>query len=85
MKFSWVALGFAAVVAAAPSTTKRDKKYYIRDEGVDYTVFEHAATGAKLSYVTNSGICETTPGVNQYSGYLSVGKCAAMCPSQVAK
>ena len=30
-------------------------------------------TGAKIEFVTNSGICETTPGVNQYSGYLSVG------------
>ncbi|GAM88844.1 hypothetical protein ANO11243_068780 [Dothideomycetidae sp. 11243] len=26
-----------------------------------------------LEFVTNSGICETTKGVNQYSGYLSVG------------
>ncbi len=33
----------------------------------------------KLSYVNNSGICETTPGVKQYSGYLSVGKNMNMC------
>ncbi|KAL8907385.1 MAG: hypothetical protein Q9207_001435 [Kuettlingeria erythrocarpa] len=26
-----------------------------------------------MEVVKNSGICETTPGVNQYSGYLSVG------------
>ncbi|KAL5366569.1 Alpha/Beta hydrolase protein [Aspergillus floccosus] len=26
-----------------------------------------------MEFVKNSGICETTPGVNQYSGYLSVG------------
>ncbi|KAH8682722.1 carboxypeptidase S1 [Xylariales sp. PMI_506] len=26
-----------------------------------------------MSFVNNSGICETTPGVNQYSGYLTVG------------
>jgi hypothetical protein len=44
----------------------------VRD-GVTHTVFEHQATGAKIDYVTNSGVCETTPGVNQYSGYLSVG------------
>lgn len=42
-------------------------------DGVEHTIFEHEATGAKLDFVTNSGICETTPGVNQYSGYLSVG------------
>lgn len=27
-----------------------------------------------ISYVNNSGICETTPGVQQMSGYISVGK-----------
>ncbi|KAF2149189.1 alpha/beta-hydrolase [Myriangium duriaei CBS 260.36] len=37
------------------------------------TAFEHAETGARLEFITNSGICETTPGVNQYSGYLSMG------------
>ncbi|KAG9308308.1 Alpha/Beta hydrolase protein [Chiua virens] len=26
-----------------------------------------------LRYITNSGVCETTPGVNQYSGYIDVG------------
>lgn len=44
----------------------------VRD-GIAHTVFEHEATGATIDYVTNSGVCETTPGVNQYSGYLSVG------------
>lgn len=48
------------------------RSFYERD-GVKRTVFEHDATGAKIDFVTNSGICETTPGVNQYSGYLSVG------------
>ncbi|KAF8128592.1 Alpha/Beta hydrolase protein [Boletus edulis] len=28
---------------------------------------------ANLRYVANSGICETTPGVTQYSGYIDVG------------
>jgi hypothetical protein len=36
-------------------------------------IFEHEATGAKLDFVSNSGICETTPGVAQHSGYLKVG------------
>ncbi|KAB8078124.1 Alpha/Beta hydrolase protein [Aspergillus leporis] len=43
----------------------------IRKEGITYNVFEHA--GARVEYVNNSGICETTKGVNQYSGYLDVG------------
>ncbi len=51
----------------------KDKRYFVERDGADYTVFEHAATGAKVEFVTNSGICETTPGVNQYPGYLSVG------------
>ena len=51
----------------------RGKRSYVEHNGVKRTIFEHEATGAKLDFVTNSGICETTPGVNQYSGYLSVG------------
>ena len=42
-------------------------------DGVVHTIFEHDATGAKLDFVSNSGICETTPGVAQHSGYLNVG------------
>jgi len=45
----------------------------IERDGVKHTIFDHKATGSKLDFVTNSGICETTPGVNQYSGYFSVG------------
>jgi hypothetical protein len=51
----------------------RGKRSFVKRNGVEHTVFEHEATGAKLDFVTNSGICETTPGVNQYSGYISVG------------
>ncbi|KAH8886329.1 carboxypeptidase-like protein S1 [Thozetella sp. PMI_491] len=74
MRFPSVALlGLATLTAAAPAELK-NKRYMTRDEhGTEFTVFEHAATGAKLSFVTNSGICETTPGVNSYSGYLTVG------------
>lgn len=32
-----------------------------------------AQNDTSLRYVTNSGICETTPGVTQYSGYIDVG------------
>ncbi|KAN0094201.1 carboxypeptidase-like protein S1 [Hyaloscypha variabilis] len=56
---------------AAPEL--RGKHSFVKRDGVDHTIFEHEATGAKIDFVTNSGICETTPGVNQYSGYLSVG------------
>ena len=63
---------FAAVFASP--TTKHDKRSSVQRAGVVYSVFEHGATGAKIEFVKNSGICETTPGVNQYSGYLSVGE-----------
>jgi hypothetical protein len=49
------------------------KRSDIENNGVKRTIFEHEATSATLDFVTNSGICETTPGVNQYSGYLNVG------------
>lgn len=42
--------------------------------GIQYDVFHHRSTNTQMSYVSNSGICETTPGVQQYSGYLSVGE-----------
>lgn len=45
----------------------------VERNGVNYTLFEHTATGARVEFVENSGICETTIGVNQYSGYLNVG------------
>lgn len=61
-----------SLVLAAPSLSV-DKRYTEVRDNVTYNVFEHAATGTKMTYVKNSGICETTPGVNQYSGYLSVG------------
>ena len=38
-----------------------------------HTVFQDAATGITLRYVSNSGICETTPGVQQHSGYADFG------------
>ncbi|KAH8885870.1 putative carboxypeptidase S1 [Thozetella sp. PMI_491] len=68
--------GLAGFCLATPSDPlrPRNKRYNTKDEqGTEFTVFEHAATNTQLKFVTNSGICETTPGVNSYSGYLSVG------------
>ncbi|KAK9772802.1 putative Alpha/Beta hydrolase protein [Seiridium cardinale] len=72
---AWVLAASAALALAAPSASpfKIDKRYVEVRDDITYNVFEHAATGTKMSFVNNSGICETTPGVNQYSGYLSVG------------
>jgi len=39
----------------------------------EYTIFQDAATSIALRYVSNSGICETTPGVEQHSGYADFG------------
>ena len=64
-----------ALVSAVPNpAADKDRSYFLQSRGTNYTVFEHRATGTKLQYVSNSGICETTPGVNQYSGYSTVGK-----------
>ncbi|KAL9103037.1 MAG: hypothetical protein Q9163_001896, partial [Psora crenata] len=62
-----------ALASPLPNEAPKDKRSFVERDGTNFTVFEHAATGAKMEFVTNSGICETTPGVNQYSGYLSVG------------
>lgn len=68
----FTAVAFASDTFAAPYI-KHDRCSVVERDGTVYNVFEHAATGAKLEFVKNSLICETTPGVNQYSGYLSVG------------
>ena len=68
---SLLTLALATFTIASPALV--DRRTFEVKNGVNYTVFEHVATGSKLSFVTNSGVCETTPGVNQYSGYFSVG------------
>ena len=76
------ALGLSSFALASPLPTDseaKDKRSFVERDGTNYTVFEHAATGAKMEFVTNSGICEA-PGVNQYSGYLSVGTNMNMYP-----
>ncbi|KHJ32536.1 putative carboxypeptidase s1 protein [Erysiphe necator] len=62
-----------SVNAKTFSAHLNDKRSSYKENEVIRTIFKHDATGATIDYVTNSGICETTPGVNQYSGYLSVG------------
>jgi len=69
--FLGLAAVFTGLTQAVP--TSKDKRSFVERNGVTYNVFEHSATGAKLEFVTNSGVCETTPGVKQHSGYLSVG------------
>lgn len=67
-------LGACIIAAGLTSASVIDRRYIQHRDALDHNVFEHGATGAKLSFVKNSGICETTAGVNQYSGYLSVGE-----------
>ena len=77
-------LGASSLVAALPTEgARKDKRSFEERDGVTHTLFEHADTGVKIDYVTNSGICETTPGVNQYSGYFSVGTNASKSYTRV--
>ncbi|KAF2873505.1 putative carboxypeptidase S1 [Massariosphaeria phaeospora] len=69
-----ISIATLAGLAVAAPAAKHDKRSLVKKAGVVYNVFEHAATGARIEFVNNSGICETTPGVKQYSGYLSVGE-----------
>jgi hypothetical protein len=62
-------LASTSLAIALPVPT--DRRSFEPRDGENYTVFEHAATRAMMSFVTNSGNYETTPGVNQYSGYLT--------------
>lgn len=81
-----LALSSFALASPLPGDSEaKDKRSFVERDGTNYTVFEHAPTGARLEFVSNSGICETTAGVQQYSGYLSVGTNMNMytdpCPS----
>ena len=71
--FAAAALALASFACAAPTTSRLDTRDTTEIDGVQYNVFNHAATGGQLQFVNNSGVCETTPGVNQYSGYFSIG------------
>jgi carboxypeptidase C (cathepsin A) len=71
-----VLLSFLSLVGLVWSTElrlKTGKSSTLVRNGVTINQFEHYATGAKLEFVTNSGICESTPNVKQYSGYINVG------------
>ncbi|KAJ4403432.1 hypothetical protein N0V82_010651 [Gnomoniopsis sp. IMI 355080] len=60
--------------AVQPQPPNSNAKISKREQnGITYNVYEHASTNSTLSFVQDSGICETTPGVSTYSGYLSVG------------
>lgn len=65
-------LGLATLALAAPrdSAEAMHKRYIEERNGITYNVFKRAESKSSLSYVENSGICETTEGVTTYSGYL---------------
>ncbi|KAK7701937.1 hypothetical protein SLS64_010071 [Diaporthe eres] len=60
-------------VASRGASSGSGKMFKRETNGITYSVYEHAATNTTLEIVEDSGICETTPGVKTYSGYLSVG------------
>lgn len=73
--FSTALLGFASVAHGLPGLLPNSKLFRTKTPaGTEMSVFKSEATKSTLEYVTNSGVCETTPGVNQYSGYISVGE-----------
>lgn len=68
-----LSLASAAPHVARAAASCVDKTSYAVRDGVNYTIFDSCSTGTHMEFVKNSGICETTPGVNQYSGYVSFG------------
>ena len=65
-------LALASATLSIMSPVLADRRSFLIDDGVNHTIFYHAATDTTLDIVKNSGLCETTPGVNQYSGYISL-------------
>ncbi|KAI6165271.1 Alpha/Beta hydrolase protein [Pisolithus thermaeus] len=63
------------VITALASVTSAKTSVVGRDASSPHTQFISTKfNGTVLRYVTDSGICETTPNVTQYSGYVEVGK-----------
>lgn len=70
-------------IEALPATTTvfgdevalhlRGKRSSVEVDGVEHPIWDHDATHAKIGFVTNSGVCEMTRGVSQYSGFVDVG------------
>ncbi|TBU21286.1 alpha/beta-hydrolase [Dichomitus squalens] len=51
-----------------------DRPDAVLDLGTNYVEFQsQVLNDTKLRFVKNSGVCETTPGVKQLSGYIDVG------------
>lgn len=67
-----VAAALATVVcASAASATAVPREVSLETSRGEFT--SQVVPDAKLRFVRNSGVCETTPGVEQLSGYLDVG------------
>ncbi|KAI6002114.1 Alpha/Beta hydrolase protein [Pisolithus albus] len=67
------------VITALASVTFAKTRVVGRDAGSPHTRFTSTKfNGTDLRYITDSGICETTPNVTQYSGYVEVGKNMSM-------
>jgi carboxypeptidase C (cathepsin A) len=71
-----ILLGFLGLVSGTVidhAVPEGSKTRVFKRDGMTVTVFEHAETGSTMEYMSNIGLCESTPNVKQYNGYLSVG------------
>ncbi|KAI0708404.1 alpha/beta-hydrolase [Earliella scabrosa] len=57
----------------SPSLPRNPDEHPLAVEPEQIVLRAQHVQDAKLRYIRNSGVCETTPGVNQMSGYIDVG------------
>ncbi|KAI6145134.1 Alpha/Beta hydrolase protein [Pisolithus tinctorius] len=68
-----------SIITAPASAVFAKTRNVGRDAGSSYVQFTSTKLNSTdLRYVMDSGICETTPDVTQYSGYVEVGKNMSM-------
>lgn len=79
MRLTGVVVGLLSACALVTALPEPDHSQLEERDGVLYNVFKDFDTGAEMRFVKNSGVCETTPGVEQMSGYLTVGLNQHMC------
>ena len=77
-----LALLSLTLASAAPSSPHL---YGREDTSVSRTstFVSKAHPDVNLTYVTNSGVCETTPGVKQMSGYINIGDNMSMVRNRI--
>ncbi|KAG6329228.1 hypothetical protein ID866_9862 [Astraeus odoratus] len=79
MRFSsWILSSFTSLASIILTTGAAPHGIGAKGKGVSVHFTSTIFKDTSVRYIMDSGICETTPGVTQYSGYITVGNNMSM-------